>query len=312
MQLSLLRAFEAAARTGSFRDAAAELHLSPSAISHAVRKLEKEMGVVLFARSGRGVQLSPDGLSLMRYVGSAFDDIRRGVEEVAGRGPKILRIHSAPSFATQWLTPRLQQFLAMHPDVELRLSAGVDYTRFVNDEFDVDIVYGLPDQEGVVVLPLGEERMTPLCAPKFRSLVRKPEDLLRCELIDSSFKKVRWPDWFAANRISAPAMHGMRFDRSFLAIAVAVSGLGIALESTLLAEREIAEGRLVPVLEGLSKDIRYVGHYLVFPRAAPRRITLQLFVDWIVNELALQPSAPLGSEDNLAAALDASQSHSPR
>jgi DNA-binding transcriptional LysR family regulator len=119
-------------------------------------------------------------------------------------------------------------------------------------------------------------------------LVRRPEDLLRHALIDSSAKQVRWPDWLAANGVSAPNLSSMRFDRSFLAISAAVNGLGIALESTRLAEREIADGRLIPILEGVSKDVRYVGHYLVFPQLALRRRTLQVFVRWMLGELGLQ------------------------
>ena len=287
LHLSLLKAFEAAARTGSFQEAATELHLSPSAVSHAIRKLEHLLGALLFAREGRRVKLSPDGAALMRHVGPAFDDLRRGVEQVSMRGPKLLRVHSAPSFAAQWLTPRLPRFLAANADIEIRLSAGVDYTRFVNDDFDVDIVYGRPTQEGVIVLPLGEETVTPLCSPKFASLVRRPEDLLHHALIDSDNKKVRWPDWFAANGLTAPPPHGMRFDRSFLAISAAVNGLGIALESTRLAEKEIESGSLVPILSGKARDIHYVGHFLVFPQLALRRQPLQLFRDWITRELRL-------------------------
>jgi LysR family transcriptional regulator, glycine cleavage system transcriptional activator len=288
MQIALLRAFEAAARFGSFQGAATELHLTPSAVSHAIKKLEQELGATLFERKGRRVRVSADGAALLRHVGPAFDDIRRGLNLVSSRGPKILRVHSAPSFAAQWLTPRLNEFLSRHADFEIRLSAGVDYTRFTNEEFDLDIVYGLPKLDGVVVLPLGEEVITPLCAPKFASLVRRPEDLLRHALIDSSAKQVRWPDWLAANGLSAPNLSSMRFDRSFLAISAAVNGLGIALESTRLAEREIADGRLVPILSGASKDVRYIGHYLVFPELALRRRTLQVFVQWMLSELGVQ------------------------
>lgn len=286
VSLSLLRAFEAAARTGSFQDAAMELHLSASAVSHAIRKLEQSLGVVLFERDGRSVKLSSDGGALMRHVGPAFDDIRRGIDFVSARGPKVLRIHSAPSFAAQWLTPRLPQFLAANPDIDIRLSAGVDYTRFTSDEFDADIVYGRPQQEGVVVLPLGEETVTPLCAPKFAGLIRRPENLLSHALIDSDNKQIRWPDWFAANGLSAPPL-GMRFDRSFLAISAAANGLGVALESTRLAESEIATGRLVQILSGVATDVRYIGHHLVFPRSAVRRQTLQVFVRWLTSELGL-------------------------
>jgi LysR family transcriptional regulator, glycine cleavage system transcriptional activator len=288
MNLSLLKAFEAAARSGSFHEAATELHLSPSAVSHAIRKLEQSLGATLFERDGRRVQLNADGNALMRHVGPAFDDLRRGVEQVSTRGPKLLRVHCAPSFAAQWLTPRLPRFLAANADIEIRLSAGTDYTRFVNDEFDVDIVYGPSSQEGVVVLPLGEETVTPLCAPKFAGLVRRPADLLRHALIDSDNKRVRWPDWFAANGMTAPPPHGMRFDRSFLAISAAVNGLGIALESTRLAEKEIADGTLVPILSGKAKDVHYIGHFFVFPRTALRRHPLQVFRDWITRELQLQ------------------------
>ena len=289
--LSFLRAFEAAARNGSFQEAATELHLSPSAVSHAIRKLELELGAALFEREGRRVRLTSDGEALVRHVGPAFDDLRRGMDLIYAHGPKILRIHSAPSFAAQWLTPRLPGFLSTHPDMEIRLSAGTDYTRFANDEFDVDIVYGRPNQEGVIVLPLGEEIVTPLCIPKLASLIRRPEDLLRHALIDSDNKKVRWPDWFAANGLSAPPPRGMRFDRSFLAISAAVYGLGIALESTRLAEKEIADGSLVAILSGKAKDIRYVGHFLVFPRIALRRQVLRIFADWITAELKIDALA---------------------
>ncbi len=97
--ISSIRAFEAAARTGSFRDAANELHLTPSAVSHAIRKLESAMGTILFERSARAIRLTPAGENLMRHAGAAFDNLRRGIEEVAGRGPQLVRVHCAPSFA---------------------------------------------------------------------------------------------------------------------------------------------------------------------------------------------------------------------
>jgi LysR family glycine cleavage system transcriptional activator len=112
--ISAIRAFEAAARTGSFRDAATELHLTPSAVSHAIRKLEGTMSTVLFERSARAVRLTPAGENLMRHAGAAFDNLRRGIEEVAGRGPQLLRVHCAPSFAAQWLAPRLD-YSAVRP-----------------------------------------------------------------------------------------------------------------------------------------------------------------------------------------------------
>lgn len=284
--ISAIRAFEAAARTGSFSDAADELHLTPSAVSHAIRKLESTMSTTLFERSARSVRLTPAGENLMRHAGAAFDNLRRGIEEVAGRGPQLLRVHCAPSFAAQWLAPRLTKFLAAEPQLEVRLAANTEYARFTNDDFDLDIVYGQPRGEGLEVVPLGEETVTPLCAPEIARKISKPKDLLNQVLIRSDVKRVQWHQWFAANGLEAPAIHGMRFDRSFLAIAMACGGVGVTLESTRLAEREIASRRLVAPLAGRSVDVRYVGHHLAFPRAGRQRRALRTFVDWITSELA--------------------------
>jgi LysR family transcriptional regulator, glycine cleavage system transcriptional activator len=283
--ISAIRAFEAAARTGSFRDAANELHLTPSAVSHAIRKLESMMSTTLFERSARSVRLTPAGENLMRHAGTAFDNLRRGIEEVAGRGPQLLRVHCAPSFAAQWLAPRLGQFIAAEPKLEVRLAAGTEYARFSNDDFDLDIVYGPPRAEGVEIIPLGEETVTPLCTPDIARKIRKPKDLFGQVLIRSEVKRVQWHQWFAANGLEPPAIHGMRFDRSFLAIAMAASGLGVTLESTRLAEREIAAGKLVAPLAGRSNDVRYIGHHLVFPRAGRQRRAVRAFADWLTSEL---------------------------
>ncbi|HZZ22091.1 MAG TPA: LysR substrate-binding domain-containing protein [Roseiarcus sp.] len=286
VSLSTVKAFESAARHRSFRAAASELNLSPSAISHAILKLEQTLGTNLFEREGRVVRLSPDGETLMRHVGLAFDELRGGMELVSNRGPQLLRLHSAPSFATQWLTPRLSSFLSSHPGVEVRLAASTDYTRFLNDEFDADIVYGPTRAEGVVSIPLGLETVTPLCAPQLAERIKAIEDLSGNLLIQSDLKR---SDWFKANGKEPLIPHGARFDRSFLAIAVACAGLGIALESTRLAEREIETGRIVAPLAGRAKDVEYVGHFLVFPRAARQRRAARIFTEWLSKELGLQP-----------------------
>ena len=286
--LSILRAFEAAGRTGSFRSAALELGLTPSAVSHAVRKLEQTLGASLFVRDGRAVHLSAEGEALMRHVGRAFEELRRGLELVSTRGPQLLRLHCAPSFAACWLSPRLARFLRDHPGIEVRLAAGTDYTRFLNEEFDADIVYGPPRQEGLVDVPLGEETVTPMCAPELARTIRTPTDLAAQVLIESEAKQVRWSDWFARNGLPAPRPQGVRFDRSFLAIAAAVDGLGVTLESTRLAERDLAAGRLVRPLAGTAEDVRYVGHHLVFPRSARQRHSLRLFTTWLGRELDLK------------------------
>jgi LysR family glycine cleavage system transcriptional activator len=292
LPLSALHAFEAAARGGSFRLAAEQLLLTPSAVSHAVRKLEVEIGANLFVRDGRRMVLTPEGEMLLRHVERGFGELRRGLLAVSVRGVSLLRIHCAPSFAAQWLTPRLARLRAQCPGIEVRIAAGTDYTRFVSDEFDADIVYGEPRLSGMMALPLGEEIVAPLCAPALAAGIASPDALLRQTLIESDNKKVRWDAWFAANDLAAPPPNGPRFDRSFLAIAAAVDGLGVTLESLRLAERELASGRLVQPLAGRSRDVRYVGHWLVFPPTRERLPALAQFVTWLSTELGLESVRP--------------------
>ena len=288
LPLSALRAFEAAARTGSFRAAADELGLTPSAVSHAIRGFEELIGTTLFERDGRQVRLNPVGDALLLHVAGAFDELRHGLEIAGARSSNLLRIHCAPSLAAQWLMPRLRSLIEQHPEVEVRLASGTDYPRFRNDEFDVDICYGPPRWEGMVVLPLGEEIVRPMCSPSLAGAIREPADLLRLPLIESEQKRVRWNAWFAGNGLSAPNPGGYRFDRSFMAIAAAADGLGVALESTRLAERELASGKLVAPLAGRAQDVAYVGHYLVYPPQAKHRRSVRTFTQWIAQELNLE------------------------
>ncbi|VFR41069.1 Glycine cleavage system transcriptional activator [plant metagenome] len=287
LPLAMLRTFEAAARTGSFRAAANELCLSPSAISHAIRGLEEALGTQLFLRTGRAIALTPNGETLFGHVARGMDELRIGMELVSSHGPAMLRLHSAPSFAAQWLLPRLSSFLSAHPQIDLRLAANTDYARFEYNEFDLDVIYGQPRSEGQVVVPLGQELLTPLCSPAMAARIRTPADLLHMPLIQSDVKKIRWPAWFDLNGLPTPPLHGARLDRSFMVIAAAADGLGVALESTLLAEREIRSGRLVRPLAGKEKEIRYVGHFLTYATATRRRHAIEVFKRWMLEELAL-------------------------
>jgi DNA-binding transcriptional LysR family regulator len=290
----LLRSFEAAARTRSFTLAAAELFLTPSAVSHAIRKLETQLGTSLFLREGRSLSLTPDGAALMLYVGRGFDDLRKGVEAVAGSTPGRLRLHCAPSFAAQWLVPRLPRFIAQHPGIELHLSSDTDYLRFRSNEFDADIVFGIQQGSGLVSLPLVEETVAPLCSPALAERIRTPADLLECSLLDSYNRQVRWSQWFVANGMNPPPIHGLSFDRNFLCIQAAVDSLGVALESTLLVERELAAGQLVYPLRGKTIDIKAHNHTLMFPLSARSQRPLRYFVGWLGSELGVDFTQQLG------------------
>ena len=193
---------------------------------------------MLFEREGRSIRLTPEGETLMRHVERGFGELHLGLSSVAARKPQLLKLHCAPSFAAQWLVPRLRKLLAECAGLELRLATGTDYTKFLADEFDADIVYGVPatdyygtmKQQGLIVLPLGTEVVTPLCAPSLAPEIRCPSDLLKQTLIESDNKKVRWPAWFAANGLVAPLPNGPRFDRSFMSLSAAADEIGVALE----------------------------------------------------------------------------------
>jgi DNA-binding transcriptional LysR family regulator len=293
---SALRAFEAAARTGSFRNAGVDLGLTPSAVSHAIRGLEEGLGTTLFSRQGRSIRLTSEGRTLLHHVERGFGELQLGIGNVSTHKPKLLRVHSAPSFAAQWLLPRLGRLLKEVEDLAVRIAAGTDYAPFQTDDFDVDIVYGMPSPDtygtsmhnNLIILPLGTEIVAPLCAPAIAGLIRTTRDLMRQPLIESETKRVRWPAWFAANRLIAPEPRGPRFDRSFLSLSAAADGLGVALESTRLAEREIASGRLVQPLKDTCENVIYTGHWLVFPRPLRYSRPLILFVEWLATELSLE------------------------
>ena len=293
LPLSAIRIFEAAARRRSFKEAAGELNLTASAVSHAMNRLEDTLGVPLFERAGQRSAPTIAGEVLFDHVSRAFAELNRGLDMISTRGPQLLRLHCAPSFAAQWLTPRLAQFLRERPAMELRLASGVDYTRFTDNEFDADIVYGVPRGEGLLLMPLGLETVTPLCDPDRARQISEPADLFKQPLIQSDTKLVRWPHWFDKNGLAAPPAAALRFDRSFLALTAAADGLGVALESTRLAEREISSGRLVAPLTGRSEDICYTGHHLIYPPSARRCLPLRIFAHWLAGELSITPSSDL-------------------
>lgn len=285
VSLKGMRAFEAVARLGSFRAAAGELNLTPSAISHAIIELERAMGVGLIDRRERGGRLTERGEAFRRHVSLAFEQLRTGLEETSLRAPRLFRLHAAPSFAAGWLSPRLPRFLAQYPDIEVRLSAGTDYSHFANNDFDADIVYGPVRATNVLSHALAVETVVPMCAPALAAAISTPADLLRMHLIQSDNKMVRWSHWFEANGLAPPALHGIRFDRSFLAIASATDGLGVALESTLLAERDLSAGRLVMPLAGKSRDVTYVGHHFVVPKLTRPNRLAGIFDAWLQAEM---------------------------
>ncbi|MCA1408197.1 LysR family transcriptional regulator [Ensifer sp. IC3342] len=285
LPLSAIRIFESAARLGSFRAAAEELNLSPSAISHAIARLERDLGVSLFERTTRSVTLTLAGQTLLNHASNAFEELRRGIELVSSKSAQLLRLHCAPSFAAQVLSPRLPNFLKENPGVEVKVAASTTYARFVDGLYDADVVYGEPlNREDLIVVPLGEEIVSPMCSPEMASRIRSPRDLLRLPLIRSDLKRIQWIDWFEANSLGPPPPPSMSFDRSFLAVDAAVNGLGIALESDLLARRELQSGKLIRPFHGVCRDNRYIGHYVAYPKSGSQRRLARVFADWLTKQ----------------------------
>ncbi|MBS0447753.1 MAG: LysR family transcriptional regulator [Proteobacteria bacterium] len=283
-----LLAFEAVARRRSFAHAAAELHLTASAISHQVARLEAQLGVRLFERSAHGVRLSAAGERYLARVGGALsalvaasDDLQQGVNN-------SLYIHSSPSFASLWLVPRLRAFSQAHPEIALNLSSSPTHSDFALGQADLDIRYGVPRWPDLVVEPLFEERITPLASPDFirEHRLRRPEQAADVPLIQSNVSIVQWSDWFTAiTDRRAPDRFALRFDRAQMALDAAAQGLGVALESTTIGARHLAEGRLRPVF-GLERSVRSKVHFLVYPPRHARRPPVEAFLAWVHGEAA--------------------------
>ncbi len=289
ISIGALPVFEAVARHLSFKAAAIELNLSPSAVSHAITKLEGDVGTLLFDRSRNGLALTHDGLMFQRPIVEAVGLIRGAVDALFDRQAMVLRLHASPSFAALWLSPRLNSFLAAHPDFEVTISADPEVVHFVHDKFDVDIVYGLPEQEGLVAHSLGPVEVQPMCSPAMAERLDRIDDLHQVPLIRSMIKTVSWTDWFRANGGAAPPPQSIRFDRSFMAIAAAVDGMGVCLESVRLAERDLAAGRLVQPFAGRSVALVEANHFLVYPHRNEERPVIRAFRDWLLAALS-QPA----------------------
>ena len=283
-----LLAFEAVARRRSFALAAAELHLTASAISHQIARLEADLTIKLFERSAHGVRLSPAGEQFLSRVAGALAAIAAATDDMRQAVSNSLYVHCSPSLATQWLMPRLHLFAQAHPDISLNLSAAHTHSDFALGQVDLDIRYGVPHWPNLVVEPLFEERIVPLASAAFirAHRLKRAEQLLRVPLIQSNVSVVQWSDWFAAfSHKPAPERFPLRFDRAHMSLDAAAQGLGVALESTTTASKLLAEGSLRPVL-GIDKSIRVKAHFAVYPARHGRRPTVEAFLSWLHGEAA--------------------------
>ena len=287
---SALRAFESAARLGSFAAASEELHQTPSAISHQIRALEAWFERPLFVRAVRRVALNADGERLLGKLSKAFDLIEDVCTDLRPPDARSgLSVHCAPSFASKWLGPRLSRFMQAHSEITIRLTSSAEAVDLKSQtDIDIDITYGAPPARvGVVVESLGNERTLPLAAPRLfkGSLPTRPRDLARFTLIDSKLNPVQWSDWFKLSRLKLPSTARPSFDRGSLAVAAAADGLGIALETSRFAEVELARGELIAIDGPAFRRIERATHFLCYRKTNDERAPVALFKQWLTSEL---------------------------
>ncbi|MEY5099539.1 MAG: hypothetical protein RJA36_2258 [Pseudomonadota bacterium] len=291
--LSALQAFEAIARRKSFALAATELHLTPSAVSHQVAKLEGLLGLRLFERSSRGVELTLAGQTYLQRVASALGAINSATEDLRHGVQDTLYVHCSPSFASLWLMPRIGRFAKRFPATSLMLSASHVHSVFQLGLVDLDIRYGIPNWPDLEVEPIFTEKVMPLASPEFirTHSLREPADLMRVPLIQSSVNVAQWPEWFARfEPQQRPERMALRFDRAMMSLDAAVQSLGVALESASLGQVQIDSGRLQPVFED-AMSLEVQGHFLVYPARHASRPEVRHFIDWLREEAQPRPAA---------------------
>lgn len=284
--LSCLQAFEAIARRKSFALAAAELHLTPSAVSHQMAKLEELLTRRLLDRSSKGVALTAAGEAYLQRISGALgalhaatDDLRQGVRD-------SLYVHVSPSFASLWLMPRIGQFAQDEPGISLFMSASPSHSDFGLGQVDLDIRYGVPNWPHLVVQPLFTEEVMPLATPEFieRHRIRQPEDLLHVPLIQSAVNVVQWPEWFDRHGGGhRPERYALRFDRAMMTLQAAAQGMGVAFESTTIGESFVRSGQLRPVFEP-KLALQVQAHFAVYPERHAQRREVDRFLQWLRAE----------------------------
>ncbi|MCQ4631492.1 transcriptional regulator GcvA [Shinella sp. CPCC 100929] len=283
--LSGLRAFEAAARHLSVTLAAGELNVTPGAVSLQIRDLEQTLGVQLFERRPRRLSLTEDGEGYFKAMRSAFRLMREATDELLARArPATLSISCTPTFAAQWLVPRLPHFEERFPGLDIRISASNRLVDFVRDGVDIAIRHGFGRYEGLVSERLLDDNLVPVIAPALRETepLDEPADLANHILIHDVHRQ-DWRLWLEAMGVTGiDAMRGPVFTDSNGAIEAAKAGDGVALVRLSLVAREIQERRLVaPFSRGVSTGLAY---YIVYPPGALDRPAVTALRQWLTDE----------------------------
>lgn len=289
--LPALAAFEAAARHQNFANAGEELHLTASAVSHHVRKLEDRLGVALFQRHARGVRLTAEGRRLADAAGDALtdlDDVFVGLRAGRGEGETV-RIATLHSFAYAWLLPRLPAFAQAHPDIRLVFDTAISLARFDDGGPDLAIRHGPGRWPGLDGHHLLDDPLFPVASPALPGFdaIRTPADIARLPLV-ADLSRQGWSDWFRGAGVRGVVPdERYTFTDSTGMLEAAAQGLGAALARSHIAPPWLASGRLHR-LPGPDLPSRYAYH-VIYPTHRRLRPVARLFVDWLLAQRAAPP-----------------------
>ncbi|WP_133646775.1 LysR substrate-binding domain-containing protein [Paraburkholderia flava] len=284
--MGALLAFEAAARHESFTLAARELFLTESAVSRQINTLESNLGVRLFVRVKQRVVLTKAGKVYGAQVRRALEGLDRDTLSIIahGSGGGYLELAVLPTFASQWLIPRIGDFNARYPDVRVNMGARADTFPFADSHFEAAIHYGKPTWPGTSADFLFREEVVPVCAASMlKRRVKNPADLLAWPLLHSTTRPDGWAAWFANLGIEDKrTMQGVRYELHTMLISAAAAGLGIALVPRFFVETQLERlGLVVPFDAPVISDSAY---YLVYPTELSHGKPLASFREWLLQE----------------------------
>src|SRR5271169_4181269 len=285
--LNGLRAFEAAARHLSFTQAASELNVTQTAISHQIRRLEQELGIRLFVRQNRALTLTPEARDYLPGVRAAFNDLRLATDRLLRKDNEhVLTVSTLASLAAKWLLPRLSAFQEAHPGIDVRITTSTALVDFKSGDVDAAIRYGRGHWPGLRADWLTADELFPVCSPALiagNRPLRCPEDLAQHTLLHSSGGyDDDWRLWLTAAGLPSNISKkpGLSFDLILMTVQAAIDGLGVAMGRTSYVEGDIAKGRLVvPFKITLPAD---AGFYLVSPEARAESAKLSAFRKWLL------------------------------
>jgi LysR family transcriptional regulator, glycine cleavage system transcriptional activator len=284
--LNGLRAFEAAARHLSFTNAAAELNVTQTAISHQIRRLEQELGIRLFVRQNRALALTAEAKDYLPGVRAAFNDLRLATDRLLRKDNEhVLTVSTLASFAAKWLLPRLSSFQEEHPGIDVRITTSTALVDFRNGDVDAAIRYGRGHWPALRTDWLMSDELFPVCSPallKGSRPLKSPQDLAQHTLLHTSGGyDDDWRLWLTAAGLPTDISEqpGLTFDLIFVTVQAAIDGIGVAMGRTSYVEGDVADGRLVvPFKTTLPSD---AGFYLVSPEARADSGKLAAFRRWL-------------------------------